>query len=302
LKFQPFADARRPLPAAAARRSNSDILFDVRISKIVALLTAATLLLAWGAVGAMARQQPQAGPPSAQETPAAPPAQTPPASPNPAPPVAPVGPMIVLDPAHGGTDAGARGEAVIEKDIVLAMARSVRAALERQGLRVVMTRNDDANPSYDDRAAMANAYRDAIFISLHASSTGQPGTVRAYSMLFASPAVPAGVAAASAARPAPAPALLSWAEAQRPYVTASHRLADLMQSEFAQAFAGSPSASLAVPVRALRSVTGPAVAIEISSVSTETPGALTASGEPLGNAIAKAVTGFRQAAGAAGAR
>jgi N-acetylmuramoyl-L-alanine amidase len=185
---------------------------------------------------------------------------------------------------------------MVEKDVVLQIARGALAALERQGYHVVMTRNDDANPSYDDRAAMANGYRDSIFISLHASSTGQPGTVRAYSMLFAAPASkPDAATAAPPARPLPPVALLSWAEAQRPFVAASRRLADLMENEFAQSFAGSPSVSESVPVRALRSVTGPAVAVEISSVSTETPEALTASGEPLGNAIARAIAAFRQA-------
>jgi N-acetylmuramoyl-L-alanine amidase len=211
--------------------------------------------------------------------------------------------MIVLDPAHGGTDAGARGEAIAEKDIVLQIARSARAALERQGYHVVMTRNDDSNPSYDDRVATANGFRDAIFVSLHVASTGTPRTVRTYSMLFAAPAAPLAAAAAGAAsaRPAAPVALIPWAEAQRPYVAASHRLADLVQGEFAQAFAGSPSNSESVPVRALRSVTGPAVAVEISSISTETPDALTASGEPLGNAIARAIMAFRQA-GAAGVK
>jgi N-acetylmuramoyl-L-alanine amidase len=211
--------------------------------------------------------------------------------------------MVVLDPAHGGTDAGARGETVAEKDIVLQIARLARAALERQGYHVVMTRSDDSNPSYDDRAAMANGYRDAIFVSLHVASTGTPRTVRTYSMSFAAPAAPleAAAAGAASARPAPPVALVSWAEAQRPYVAASHRLADLIQGEFAQAFAGSPSISESVPVRALRSVTGPAVAVEISSISTETSDALTASGEPLGNAIARAIMALRQA-GAAGVK
>ncbi len=96
--------------------------------------------------------------------------------------------MIVLDAAHGGTDTGARGETgIVEKDVVLQIARTVRAELERQGYRVVMSRNDDSNPSYDERAAMANASRDAIFISLHIGSTGNPGTVRAFYDQLATP-------------------------------------------------------------------------------------------------------------------
>jgi len=256
---------------------------------------------------AASRQQTQASPaPLAQEAPppASPQATTTPQGPLPA--TAPSGPVIVLDPAHGGTDMGARGEAATEKDVVLQIARTVRAALERQGFRVILTRNDDSNPSYDDRAAVANAFRDSIFISLHASSTGTAGTVRAYSMRFATPAAAFAAAAAVSgapppqSRPAPPVALASWEDAQRPYVPGSRRLADMMQNEFSQAFAGSPSVSETAPVRALRSVTGPAVAVEISSVSAETPEALVASADPLGNAIARAIGVFRQSGTAAG--
>jgi N-acetylmuramoyl-L-alanine amidase len=279
---------------------NSDILLVVRISKFLAVFLAAVSLLVFGTLDAAPQPPPQATAAPAQETPA-PPAVAPPQAPNPPPVLPPSGPIIVLDPAHGGTDAGARGEAVAEKDIVLQIARSARAALERQGYRVVMTRNDDSNPSYDDRAAMANGYRDAIFVSLHVASTGTPRTVRTYSMLFAAPADPLGAAAGGgSARAGPPVALVSWAEAQRAYVAASRRLADLIQGEFAQAFAGSPSNSESVPVRALRSVTGPAVAVEISSISAVTPDALTASGEPLGNAIARAIVTFRQAGAGGG--
>jgi N-acetylmuramoyl-L-alanine amidase len=256
-------------------------------------VTTAFLLGFHGASPAV--QQAPAAPEPAQ---APPPAQTPPPAPPPtAPPVAPTGPVIVLDPAHGGTDAGARGENAVEKDVVLQLARAVRATLERQGYRVVMTRNDDTNPSYDDRAAMANTYRDAVFVSLHASSTGTAGTVRAYCMQFAAPVTAAPLAPAALARPAPPVALMLWQEAQRPYVASSHRLADLMQGEFVEAFAGSPPYSAGVPVRALRSVTAPAVAVEISSVSAQMPSVLAASGDPLGGAIARAITAFRPPSG-----
>ena len=212
------------------------------------------------------------------------------------------GPVIVIDPAHGGTDSGAHGDTSIEKDVVMQIARSVRGALERQGFRVVLTRNDDSNPFYDDRAGIANVYRDAVFVSLHASSTGATGTVRAYYMQFAAPIVATPVPPSSApngvsAKPAPAIALASWQDAQRPYVAASHRLADQLQGEFVQAFSGSPTYSAGVPVRELRSVIVPAVAVEVSSVSA-TPDQLAALGEPLGNAIGRAVAAFRQGGGA----
>jgi len=200
--------------------------------------------------------------------------------------------VIVLDPAHGGTDTGARGEnGLAEKDIVLQIARAVREQLTRDAYRVLLTRNDDSNPSYDDRAAMANAYRDAIFVSLHVSSTGSPGTVHAYYDQFATPSE---TPAAAKVPVPPLNGLTSWEDAQRSYVDASHRLTDFIQADLAQSFPGSPSASIAAPVRALRSVSAPAVAIEVSSVSGSTAESLNATAGPIAAAIAHGISALRQ--------
>lgn len=210
----------------------------------------------------------------------------------------------MLDPAHGGTDTGARGEGGrAEKDIVLALARTVRGRLERQGYRVLMTRDDDSNPSYDDRAGVADAHRDAIFISLHVASTGLPGTARAYwdqwpSAARQQPARPTSPPKRLA--PQPTNTLVVWDQAQRPYLEVSHHLADLIQIQLAQNFSGSPAASTAAAVRTLRSVACPAVAIEISNISVP-PDALAGSGGPLSAAIASGISAFQPSA-AVGAR
>ena len=232
------------------------------------------------------QQAPQAAPPPSQQAPL---------PPNPAP--APAGPVIVLDPAHGGTDSGARGQnGAAEKDLALWMARGVRSELLREGFRVVMTRNDDSNPSYDDRAALANGYRDATFISLHIASTGTVGSFRVYYDRLSTPDVSSAEAASATGKivlPA-ASTLNSWNDAQRAYVNSSHSLADLIQIELAQKFSGSADASLGAAVRGLRSVAGPAVAIELSSVSAPDPNALaTSAAAPLGEAIGRALTAFR---------
>jgi N-acetylmuramoyl-L-alanine amidase len=288
----------RVVPPGGARRNFSAILCVVRksLSLVLFLLIAAVsaFLLPSSARGQVSPEQ--------EAQPTAPQQQAPPQAAQPAP--AAGGPVIVLDPAHGGTDTGARGDAVAEKDIVLQLARTVRAELERRGYRVVMTRNDDSNPSYDDRAAMANAYRDSIFISLHVSSTGTPGTARAYYDQFATP-IPSAVAnAAGAAAKAPNPSssgLVSWEEAQRPHLESSHRLANFIQSELGQLFSGSPALATGVAVRALRSVEAPAVAIEISSVSSSTPDLFNAAAPPLADAIARGIVASRQPS-AAGAK
>ncbi len=214
------------------------------------------------------------------------------------------GPTIVIDPAHGGTDSGARGQdGIVEKDIVLQFARVTRAELVRQGYKVVLTRDDDSNPSYDDRAAVANGYRDAIFVSLHVASTGVPGTVRAYFYQFWKQLPPASPAASSDATVSSAPVALTaplsattlvpWNEAQRAYQDASQQLANQLQTQMASAFSGSPQMSAGVEVRGLRSVAAPAVAIEVSSVAVDDAKSLTVLAGPLAAAISKAMQSFR---------
>jgi N-acetylmuramoyl-L-alanine amidase len=211
----------------------------------------------------------------------------------PAPPVH-VGPTIVINPAHGGTDNGAQGPSgSVEKDIVLRFARQIRTEFERQGFRVVMTRNDDSNPSYEDRAAIANAYRDAIFISVHVSSTGKVGTAHAYAYQYSDASVgPAEVAANLGIGDAPK-SLVLWEEAQRPYLVASRRLASLLQMELGQRFTGSGPISTPFAIRELRSVSAPAIAVELSSVSVPDPNMLTAMGAPLAAALVRSVQAAR---------
>jgi N-acetylmuramoyl-L-alanine amidase len=232
--------------------------------------------------------------------------QTIPAPPAPVPQV-PTGPVIVLDPAHGGTDTGARGpDGVVEKDLVLQIAKKMRTELEQRGYRVITTRGDDSDPSYDDRAGIANAYPGAVFVSIHISSTGTPGTVRVYYDRFGTVVMPApsGAAVTGVAERAVNPqsgSLIDWHEAQRTFVEASHRLASLIQVQLTQLFPGSPLLSSGAAIRALRSIDEPAVAIELSSVSAASPDSLAAAATPLARAIAASVVAFRQG-GAIGAR
>lgn len=203
--------------------------------------------------------------------------------------------MIVLDPAHGGTDTGARGETgALEKDLVLDYAHMARSELESQGFHVVLTRTGDTNVSFADRAAIANSYRNAIFITLHVASTGAFGTVRTYYYQFGSePAAPPEATNASATATATrSTTLIPWDEAQLPHVDVSRRLAAAIQAQLAQRFNGSPATPTPAAVRDLRSIDAPAVAIEVSSVSVQNPNALAALAGPLAVSIARGIQAF----------
>ena len=75
---------------------------------------------------------------------------------------------VVIDAGHGGRDRGGiRGQAVSEKELTLDVARRLNEILREEGIRTVMTRTRDTFVSLPKRAAIANAQRNAIFVSIH---------------------------------------------------------------------------------------------------------------------------------------
>src|SRR5579864_5474697 len=91
--------------------------------------------------------------------------------------------FAVVDASHGGDDHGeALSPALMEKDVTVALARSLRQELESRGIPTLVLRDSDANVSLDQRAALANADRAAIYIALHAASDGHG--VRIYTALL----------------------------------------------------------------------------------------------------------------------
>lgn len=218
---------------------------------------------------------------------------------------------VVLDPAHGGADFGARGPTgLAESDVVLDFARAARIALEAQRIRVLLTREGNQDPTFNDRSAMVNGLRNVLFISLHVSSGGPVGTARAYYYLFPATVPPqvnfAPPAATSAAQPssaapalqnpAPLPApragLVEWDRAQQGSIDLSHQLAAFVQTELTHRFKGSPEMPIAAPVRQLRTIAAPAIAIEISSIDVTDAKRLDQMAQPLAEAIGRAVAEF----------
>jgi N-acetylmuramoyl-L-alanine amidase len=83
---------------------------------------------------------------------------------------------VVLDPGHGGKDAGAVGPAgVREKDVTLDIARRIAPLLEGQGMRVLFTRSDDQFVSLEERTALANADGADLFVSIHCNAAEARG-------------------------------------------------------------------------------------------------------------------------------
>jgi N-acetylmuramoyl-L-alanine amidase len=79
---------------------------------------------------------------------------------------------VVIDAGHGGDDHGARGpKGLLEKDLVLDVAKRVAAKLRAAGLRAILTREDDRFVGLDERTSIANDARADLFVSIHANAS-----------------------------------------------------------------------------------------------------------------------------------
>ena len=83
---------------------------------------------------------------------------------------------VVLDAGHGGHDPGGIPQNIIpEKGVALDVAKRLRTHLEAGGIRVVMTRSEDVFVTLGERVRIANAEKNAIFVSVHFNSALRVG-------------------------------------------------------------------------------------------------------------------------------
>lgn len=79
------------------------------------------------------------------------------------------GRVVVVDPGHGGSDTGERGPVnLLEKNIVLEIARLLSTRLSLAGAGVVMTRTSDEGVAVAKRFALAREAMADAFVSVHA--------------------------------------------------------------------------------------------------------------------------------------
>ena len=86
-------------------------------------------------------------------------------------------PLVVIDAGHGGHDPGAISPhgGQLEKDVTLAIAKSVRDEMLKSGrVRVALTRDTDKFIVLQDRFQLARKLRADLFIPIHADSAESP--------------------------------------------------------------------------------------------------------------------------------
>ncbi|KNC89578.1 N-acetylmuramoyl-L-alanine amidase AmiA [Trabulsiella odontotermitis] len=88
--------------------------------------------------------------------------------------------VVVLDPGHGGIDTGAIGHnGSKEKHVVLAIAKNVRAILQRNGIDARLTRTGDTFIPLYDRVEIAHKHGADLFMSIHADGFTNPSAAGA---------------------------------------------------------------------------------------------------------------------------
>jgi N-acetylmuramoyl-L-alanine amidase len=189
---------------------------------------------------------------------------------------------IVLDPAHGGSDSGARIDPdTLEKDVNLAFANRLKQMLSDSGLTVVMTRTTDAivpkpppaeldedgNPvpqpapkpidiTPEQRVETANRARAFACVLLHASNGGHGVH------LYTSSLTPPNAAQTIAAEEKP---IVPWDTAQTASLANSERLAADLSTAINDIRI--PLVSGHASVRPIDSMTCPAIAVELAPLT-----------------------------------
>lgn len=191
---------------------------------------------------------------------------------------------VVIDPGHGGAEPGAvLSPNLTEKEVTLAWARRLKAALEKRGISTLLLRDGDTTLSADQRAAAANGARPELFLSLHAGSTGTGVHVFTAQLGSPSPRLPGG--------------LVPWDSAQAAYLEASRDMAGRLAAALLKVDIAATRAP--ATMRPLNNVIAPAIAIEVTpqqgKVDTLNDAAYQ---QAVCNAVADAVAGARGQLGA----
>lgn len=182
--------------------------------------------------------------------------------------------IVVIDPGHGGYDAGLQGPGGYEeKTLSMDIARRLKPILENMlRVRVLLTRSEDAGLSTSDRASFANDNGGTVLISIHAGGTMSPGTTGIavyYGPRNASPGSTrlAGRIVSSSRR------------VGDEFAPASEVLARLIGGELARTTSSALRGVLEVPARLLREAAMPSVMIEVGCLTNPSDEALLRTGE-----------------------
>ena len=93
---------------------------------------------------------------------------------------------IVIDPGHGGSDPGASGNGIVEKDLTLKISKYMKDRFDDLGIESALTRDSDVSLSPNDRPikvqSLYGSGDDVIVISNHINAGAGKGAEIIYSL------------------------------------------------------------------------------------------------------------------------
>jgi N-acetylmuramoyl-L-alanine amidase len=272
--------ASKTIPAASYSENNGAVEITVT--------TTIPLMANFSSDGKSITLAPAKGPSaiaSANKPPVATPSNAPPAF---APPTSPAPPrryFAIVDASHGGDDRGeALSSTLAEKDVTLAFARRLRQELESRGISTLVLRDSDANLSLDERAFFANSTHAAVYIALHAASSGHG--IRIYTAML-----PYGDSEDRGP-------FRAWSTAQASYAPLSAAAATSVATELRKDQIS--VRTLPAPLRPLNNVVSAAIAVEVAPPASDVSSLLAPDYEQLiAGAVANGIVAVRPQLGAA---
>jgi N-acetylmuramoyl-L-alanine amidase len=191
--------------------------------------------------------------------------------------------VIVIDPGHGGAEHGAVGPSgLMEKEVALVLARSLKRSLERldRSISVVLTRDEDRALGLDERTAVANHNRADLFLSIHLNASPRSSAQGAETYYLSTGAtddearILAALENRSAGKARPDERvgqgsldLVLWDLAQNQYLAESSALAEALQRHLNELTGTRDRGVRQAPFRVLMGAMMPAILVEVGFIS-----------------------------------
>jgi N-acetylmuramoyl-L-alanine amidase len=189
---------------------------------------------------------------------------------------------IVIDPGHGGLEAGAKGKfGTLEKDLTLAISLKLAEIVrQKRASNVILTRDRDVDLSFEDRSAIANNNKASVFISIHVNGSYRKGAAGPETFFLSKDATDEESRRVAflennseeldnniQAEDQDVIKMILWDMAQTAYLNQSSQLAEDIQSQLNNLWGTRNRGIKQAPFKVLTGVACPAVLVEVAFLS-----------------------------------